>query len=179
MARLHAWQRTAAVLAASAFCIPLTTGPASAEILEEGTFHDTYGPEISFCGAPFEQQGVTDGRYQVVARGPNGQAYLLDSETYIETWTNTKTGELVTVEGHFVAADHEITFDEDGTMTDVIQVAGPYVMYNEEGAVLGRRAGVLRFELVFDADGNFVSRSDLIDAGLDFDFCATIEAAIG
>ena len=148
-------------------------------MLESGTFNDSYGPDVSFCGAPFEQQGVTEGRYVVVARGPNGAVYFRDRERYTETYTNTGTGEQVILEGLFAGADHEITISEDGTMTDVIQNAGTFVMYNEDGTVLGRRAGVLRFELIFNADGAFVSRVDLLKAGLTFDFCETIEAAIG
>jgi hypothetical protein len=178
MAQLTASQRTAVLLGSAALVFPLTTGPASAEVSEQGTFNETYGPEISFCGAPFVQQGATHGRYLIVERG-DGQLYYRDRETFVETWTNTETGALVSVAGHFAAADHAITLKDDGTTTDVIQNAGTYVMYDEDGTLLGRNAGVLRFELVFDAQGNFVSRRDVIDAGPSFDFCATIEAAIG
>jgi hypothetical protein len=178
MARLTAPKRTAVLLTGLALASPLTTGPASAEVVEQGTFNDTYGPEISSCGAPFVQEGVTEGRYVVVERG-DGQVYFRDRETYVESWTNADTGELVTVEGHFAGADHAITLNDDETTTDVIQNAGTYAMYDEDGTLLGRSAGVLRFELVFDADGNFVSRHNIIHAGLNFDFCATLEAAIG
>jgi len=178
MARLTAPKLTAALVAGVALVFPLTTGPASAEVLDQGTFNDTYGPEISFCGAPFVQEGVTEGRYVAVERG-DGQVYFRDRETFVESWTNAVTGQFVTVEGHFAGADHAITLNDDGTTTDVIQNAGTYAMYDEDGTLLGRSAGVLRFELVFDANGNFVSRHNIIDAGLTFDFCATLEAAIG
>jgi hypothetical protein len=178
MSRLTSSKRTAALVAGVALLLPLTTGPASAEVVEQGTFNDTYGPEISSCGAPFVQEGVTVGRYVVVERG-DGQVYFRDRETYVESWTNAVTGNFVTVEGHFAGADHAITLNEDGTTTDVIQNAGTYAMYDEGGTLLGRSAGVLRFELVFDADGNFVSRRNIIHPGLTFDFCATLEAAIG
>jgi hypothetical protein len=178
MVRFTAPRRVVALLAGAALVFPLTTEPASAEVVDQGTLSERYGPEISFCGAPFVQEGVTEGRYVVVARG-DGQLYFRDRQTFVESWTNTETGELVTVEGHFAGGDHSLTLNHDGTTTDVIQNVGTYVMYAENGTLLGRDAGVLRFEVVFDAEGNFISRRGLIDAGASFDFCATIAAAIG
>lgn len=178
MVRTTATRRAAALLAGAALVFSSTTGPASAEVVDQGTLSETYGPEISFCGAPFVQEGATEGRYVVVARG-DGQLYFRDRQTFVESWTNTENGAFVTVEGHVSGADHAITLNGDGTTTDVIQNVGTYVMYAEDGTTLGRDAGVLRFEVVFDAEGNVISRLGLIDAGSTFDFCATLASAIG
>jgi hypothetical protein len=158
------------------FSVLSTTG-AAARVVEGGTYEFPYGPAISFCGAPFLQEGVERGRYRIVARGD--QEYYHSNSRTSDTWTNSQTGEFVTVTGVGNAVDHKLTYNADGSSTYVVQFVGTSVMRNADGAVLGRVAGLTRVELVFDEAGEFVSRRFLKTPGQNFDFCATLEQAIG
>jgi hypothetical protein len=154
---------------------------------EQGNYVFPYGPEISYCGEPFEQEGVDTGRYQIVAKGADGLPHFQVQAKSPETWTNTITGEYVAVEIHYTGNDIAVIDNGDGTLTQVVQFTGVTAMYDESGAVLGRSAGSGRVSFVFDhagtpadtSDDEFVSRTVLMSTGLTFDFCGTIAAAIG
>jgi hypothetical protein len=68
-------RRNAALLVSGAVIFSaLSVTSASAELIERDSYAFSYGPEISFCGEPFQQEGVVVGRYHIVSRGPDGTA---------------------------------------------------------------------------------------------------------
>jgi hypothetical protein len=170
-------RRLAAVLVGAALGLAMTAGPASARVVLNNTYEFAYGPEVSFCGEPFIQQGVERGRERIVARG--GQEYFHGTARFSDTWTNSLTGEWVSVEGLYNGRDHEIIENSDGTTTYIVWFAGTSVMRDSDGAVLGRTAGRNGVALTFDNAGQFVSRVVLDGSGQTFEFCNTLERAIG
>lgn len=174
----------ATVAIAAVTLLPQT---ASASHEHKADYVFPYGPEISFCGEPFEQQGVDTGREMTVAHGPDGLPYFQVQAKATETWTNTITGAYVDVTIQYTGRDIAVTDNGDGTLTEVIQLTGRTVMYDANGVVLGQSAGSLRIAFVWDhagtptdtSDDEFVSRTVLMNTGLDFDFCGTLVAAIG
>jgi len=99
MIRTQTLRRLGVLVGAAAFSAALAVQPATAKVVGQGTFHFPYGPD-PICDGPFTREGVTDGRYLLVARGPDGTAYELDSAvTFNDTITNTETGETVTEHG--------------------------------------------------------------------------------
>lgn len=168
-------------------------GAASATPSKWETYHDEYGPQVSedFCGVPgltVEQQGVADGRFRVTAHGPDGLPYYYDRADFTDTWTNLATGEFVTVLGSYQGGAIRVTDNGDGTVTILIQNTDNTVTYSEDGQVIARDTGVVRFEFLFDHAGTPTDPSD--DEFLDFlgvvketgrndDWCAALVQAIG
>ena len=100
--KLHRMLTTAAPALALVLLLPQA---ASAALLDSGTFTDSYGPQISYCGEPFEQAGVSTGRYQVVSEGLDGLPHMLVQARDADTWTNTITGGRVSVESQYMGRD--------------------------------------------------------------------------
>jgi hypothetical protein len=171
-------RRAGALLGAVAFSAALAVQPATAGVVEQGTFHDTYGPD-PVCDGPFTNEGAADGRYRIVARGPDGAEYYSDHVTYNDTNTNTETGETVTVHGLYNGRDLKITNHPDGTITFVVQFTGTDVYYAEDGSVLGRTAGNFRHDATFDENGDLVSFHVLKETPNRGGGCAIIEQATG
>ncbi len=163
-------------------------GTASATPSHWERYHDTWGPEVSFCGHGLVQQGAADGRVRFTAHGPDGLPYYYDAARFTETWTNPATGEFVTVVGTYKQSALHVMDNGDGTVTILFSGPGKTAMYSEDGALIARRTGVSRFVLVFDQAGTPTDGSDdqfLANLGTvksppqSFNFCDTLVQAIG
>ena len=86
-------------LIASTALVALVAPPASASIIDKGTFHDEFSVTIDeFCGAGIavDFAGTIDGRFQVNSRGPGGPDYFLEQTTVVNVYTDQATGQTAT-----------------------------------------------------------------------------------
>ncbi|MGZ5410711.1 MAG: hypothetical protein ACXWDJ_12010, partial [Aeromicrobium sp.] len=178
----------AAVFAGVAIPSATFAGSATAAPSHWVTEHGEYGPEISFCGAPFAQQGEVDVRFRTTTHGPDGLPYDYEHADFTDTWTNVTTGELVTVVGSYRNGALRVTDNGDGTLTVLIKGTGNNVFYNEDGQKIGRHTGLTSFELLFDHAGTPTDPSDdeflaflgfTKDTGRDDVLCAVLAQTIG
>ena len=102
---------------------------------------------------------------------------MLHKEMYkaTETRTNLDTGVTVTVDEQFREGDQRAYNNDDGTRTLIRSLSGMYVVTNSVGKVVGRDAGHLSFELVFNTNGTPTNYDDdtflsfrLLQDGLNF-----------
>ena len=97
-------------------------------------------------------------------------------------------GETATTVASNKYVDHKVTDNGDGTLTVMGEYIGTIVVYNGDGRVIGRAAGILgSFEVIYDHGGTptdpsddvFLEFKDLGSAGKMVDLCATIVPVIG
>ena len=100
----------AAMLAAGAAAQP----PFKERFHDEGTFVDE-----DFCGAGLTVDGtfVADGRFLVVAHGPDGLQYFLEHVKVTVVFTNRANSKTVTLDVTRVSKDLRVTDNGDGTLT--------------------------------------------------------------
>ena len=190
--RPHALPVMGAVVAGLSV-LSVGVGAASAAPVRWEPFHieDAMTHE-DFCGVPgltvyntFE----TDGRFRTTTHGPDGLSYYVEFESHAtDTWTNVATGETATTVASNKYVDHKVTDNGDGTLTVMGEYIGTIVVYNGDGQVIGRAAGILgSFEVIYDHGGTptdpsddvFLEFKDLGSAGKMVDFCAAIVPVIG
>lgn len=170
---------TTAVLAA------LSSPPASARIVERGTFHDEFSfTDRDFCGAGLkvDVEGTVDGKYRITSRSPGGFDYYLENVTVGVLYTDRATGLSVTdIQPNTVGKDQSITDNGDGTVTLITLLTGGERTYGHEGNLIASNSGQVRFEVVFDAATGKELSSELIfgSTGTNDDFCAAVLADWG
>ncbi len=187
-------RRTAAVMAVLATAASMSfAGPASAKVLEKGTFHyeDTHR-DRNFCdvsGFTIRHQLTVDGRFLVKTRGPDQLAFFQEHVKVSEVMTNVATDGFVTIASTVMSKDHRVTDNGDGTLTILVLATGNSVVYDATGKAIARDPGQVRFEILIDHGGTPADPSD--DEFLEFlgvvkgstgrsdDFCAAIVEAIG
>jgi hypothetical protein len=103
-------------------------------------------------------------------------------------YTNLANGKSVTGVLNVTTKDLRITDNGDGTITILVLATGNAVLYAEDGTVLARDPGQIRFEILIDTAGTPSDPSD--DEFLDFlgvvkdstgrtdDFCAAAVPAL-
>ena len=136
--------------------LTMTVGsPASARIVESGTFHDEFSDTIeNFCGAGLtvDLDTTVDGRYQVNTRGPGSLGYYLENVSVLNVFTDQATGQTATdLQPNTVGKDLSITDNGDGTLTFVVLLTGGARTYGDDGSLIAKNSGQVRFENVIDA----------------------------
>ena len=122
-------------------------GPADAQPLDRGTFHDEFTEVVEdFCDVPgltVQFDGVVDGRFLFNRRGPDGLAYYMESIRFSSTVTNLESGRTVTGVERTLSKDLKVTDNGDGTLTILVLATGNATLYGEDGkAIEGTLSGL-------------------------------------
>lgn len=164
-------------------------GPAGAQPLERGTFHEEFTEVVEdFCdvsGLTVQLDSVVDGRFLLNRHGPDGLAYALELIQLADTWTNIDNGNTITVRERTVFKDQRVTDNGDGTLTILVLGTGNFTVYGQDGKAIARNPGQVRFEVLVDDGGTpddpfddeFIEFLGLVkgSTGRNDDFC---EAAV-
>jgi hypothetical protein len=166
----------------------LVAGPAWAQPLEHGTFHEEFTDvDDAFCDVPgltVQVDQVVDGRFLLNPHGPDGLAYGLETNLFTTVFTNVDNGITVTEVTNVIFKDLQVTDNGDGTLTILVLGTGNLVVYGPDGKAIARNPGQLRFEVLIDNGGTPSDPSD--DEFLEFlgvvkestgrtdDFCAAV-----
>jgi hypothetical protein len=150
-----------------------SAGPPIRETIHvEDSFVDT-----DFCGEGLNVNiaFVMDISVHIVPHGPDRLEYFLQHGTRTEVLS--ANGESLTSFSRVTEKDMRVTDNGDGTITVLILATGNAVLYGADGKAIARNPGQTRFVIVFDANGEEVSR-DVVkgSTGRSDDFC---EAAVG
>jgi hypothetical protein len=191
MSRLHKALGAVGALALSA--VLGVAGPASAQKLGSGTFHDegTF-TDPSFCGVTGL---VVDGTFTVDRRfldrliGPHQVFYGMEHARSVVVLTRRSTGQVATdIQPNVLNKDLRITDNGDGTLTIIALATGGERTYGDGGKLIARNSGQTRFKIVVDYNGTLSIPDDdtvLSDevifgsTGTNDDFCAAILADWG
>jgi hypothetical protein len=150
--------RLGAILALGvALAVTLATAASAKEIFRE-QFRDEVESEIftNFCGVPgltVEFETTSSGHAHGVTHGRNGLVYFGAQIRQTQLVTNLANGNTVRSAATFVDKDLRITDNGDGTLTILILSTGNAVLYGEDGKVIARDPGQVRFEILIDHGG--------------------------
>lgn len=166
--------------------LTMTVGsPASARIVEKGSFHDEFSDtDDNFCdaGLSVDFHATVDGRYQINTRGPRSLGYYLEHVSVVNVFTDRATGQIATdIQPNTVGKDLSITDNGDGTLTIVVLLTGGNRTYGNDGSLIARNSGQVRFRNVVDAETFEEISSELIfgSTGTNDDFCEAVLADWG
>jgi len=171
----------------------LACGPASAQKVEGGTFHDegTF-TNNSFCGVPgliVDGTFTNDGRFLGRSQGAEGLFYGMDNTRTVVTFTRRATGQTATdIQPRTLSKDLHVTDNGDGTLTIIQLLTGGDRTYGNDGKFIARDSGQVRFEIVVDTNGTPTNPEDdkelssepiFGSTGTNDDFCAAVLADWG
>ena len=111
------------------------------------------------CGYPIEVAGEFTSAVVSRPRSPKEPdvLYFHGRFSFREVWTNPDTGARFVIRGTWLEADVTATLVEDNVYEyTVIQAGQPFVVEDSTGRVIARERGVLRYQILWDTDGNFV-----------------------
>ena len=169
------------ILTSAAAVLAVATPPASAAIIESGTFRDEFSDTIrKFCGVrglTVEFEGVVEGQFKVNARSPRKFDYYQEHVSVTTVYTDTATGQTATdIQPNTVGKDQSITDNGDGTLTIVVLLTGGARTYGDDGSLIASNSGQVRFRDTVDADTFKLLDSELIfgSTGTNDDFCEAV-----
>jgi hypothetical protein len=153
---------------------------AGAGQVERFTVHHPYAfDDPEFCGHDLSVQiaGVIDIRGQIVPHGRDGLAYYLSHGTQFETLS--ANGTTLTSLAKVNEKDLRVTELDGGWVEVLIVATGNATLYDEAGRAIARNPGQTRLVLVFDENGQEVSREVVKGStGRSDDFCDAAVAAL-
>jgi hypothetical protein len=190
MTRLRSILGVVAVLAVLSIPTVAVTGAASAATTWQpfqGEFTEVQQDACGVPGLTLETTTVVDGRERFSSHGPDTLPYYQSFVDETNTITNVATGAYVTRVAHYRFVDLKLTDNGDGTYFVIGQAPGHQLMYNQDGQVIARGAGLFRFEEVWDNGGTPTDPSDDFEieflsfeiVGNPFERCPAIIQAIG
>jgi hypothetical protein len=166
-----------------------TSAPASAEKIGGDKFHDEFGfIEKDFCGVPgltVEHDVTVDGRFLERLQGRDSIFYGMDNTRVVDELTNVVTGQHATdIQPRTTSKDLKITVNDDGTITIIQLLTGGGRLLGDDGHLIAKGSGQVRFELVVDYMGTLsdpdddvqVAEPELIfgSTGTNDDYCVAI-----
>ena len=157
--------RLGAILALGVTAAVTFAAAANAGQIFREHFRDAEDSEVftDFCGESgltVEFATTADGHVHAVARGRDGLAYFGAQIRQDEVVTNLANGNSVRSHSTFVDKDLRVTDNGDGTLTILILSTGNAVLYGEDGKVIARNPGQVRFEILVDHGGTPSDPSD-------------------
>jgi hypothetical protein len=181
------------VAAALGMTAVLAAGPATAQKVEGGTFHDEGSfTDRSFCGVPglvVDGRFTVDGRFLGRLQGRDSVFYGMDNTRTVIVYTRRATGQTATdIQPRTTSKDLKITNNGDGTLTIIQLLTGGERTYGDTGKLIARNSGQVRFRIVVDYNGTLSNpeddtelSSELIfgSTGTNDDFCAAVLADWG
>lgn len=168
------------ILVAAASLTTALAPAASAKIVERGSFHDEFSDtDDNFCDAGLTVgfDVTVDGRYQLNQRGSGPVAYYLEHVSVVNVLTDEATGQTATdIQPNTVGKDLSITDNGDGTLTIIVLLTGGARTYGDDGSLIARNSGQVRFRDVVDAVTFEQISSELIfgSTGTNDDFCEAV-----
>ena len=154
---------------------------ASAGRVSKFTIHDERHFTLAdFCeveGLDVTIDRIVDIRVHIVPHGPEGLDYYLQHGTWAETLS--ANGKTLTSFARVTEKDMRVT-DLGGGMVEVLILAtGNATLYDASGKAIARNPGQTRLLIVFDANGNEVSREVARSStGRSDDVCAAAVPAL-
>ena len=154
--------------------------PASAKVVERESFQDEFSfVDDDFCGAGIavRVEGVAEVRYQVNTRGRNGEGYYLEHVRLRTVLTDLATGQTATdIQPNVLTKDLSVIDNSDGTLTIVFLGTGGARVYGDDGRLIAKNSGQVRFEIVVDAETYEEISRELIfgSTGTNDDFCEAV-----
>ena len=157
--------RLSAVLAlvATAAITLATAASAGGQLFREPIDEEEFVIETDFCGV----EGLTVefaihrvGMVHAVPHGREGLVYFGFNLKVTTVVTNLANGNSVTSFGTIRDKDQRVTDNGDGTLTILILTTGNEVLYGEDGKVIARNPGQVRFEVLIDHGGTPADPSD-------------------
>lgn len=168
-------------LIAATTMMTLASPPASAGIVDRGTFHDEYfGTDDDFCGAGIavDFAATVDGRYQANSRRPGGPVYFLEKTKVVNIYTDQATGQTATdIQPNTLNKDLSLSDDpEQGTLTIVALLTGGGRTYGNTGKLIAKNSGQIRLRIVYDYVNDVELSNELIkpSTGTNDDFCKAV-----
>ncbi len=192
MPHLRSRFAAAAAAAISMFAL-LAAGPASAQKVDGGTYHDAGSfTNRNFCGVPglvVDGKFTVDGRFLGRLQGRDSIFYGMDHARVVIVFTRRATGQTATdIQPGTLFKDLKITNNGDGTLTIIQLGTGGERTYGDEGKLIAKNSGQVRFRIVVDYNGTLsnpeddtVLSSELIfgSTGTNDDFCSAVLADWG
>ena len=144
------------VFVAAAAITLAATASAGGQLFRELIDEEESVVEVDFCGI----EGLTVefathrvGVEHAVPHGPDGLVYFGFNLKVTEVVTNLANGNSVTSFATVRDKDQRVTDNGDGTLTILVLTTGNAVLYGEDGKVIARNPGQVRFELLIDHGG--------------------------
>ena len=110
-------------------------------------------------------------------RGPGSFAYYLENVRVVNVFTDQATGQTATdIQPGTISKDLKITDNDDGTLTVITLLTGGARTYGDDGRLIARNSGQVRFKLIVDAETFDVISEELIfgSTGTNDDFCEAV-----
>jgi hypothetical protein len=156
-------RRTVAASLIAVFATMMTCTSASAKVIGQQHFSDSYSFSYDDCGFPVDVTGQVSG-HDLLRVLPGGQAFLdINQQTFREVHTNVETGKWFVVRGNSLY--HEIHGTQvDGNIYEFtsIEAGQPFVIEDSSGHVVSRDRGVIRETYLFDTLGDGVPGGEFL-----------------
>jgi hypothetical protein len=138
----------------------LGAGPAAAEPIDKGHFHDVFTDFFDCDGTPTQVDGDVSGNFQFIDRGPALFPYFGESTRGTLVFTNLDNGGTFTEIFSVHDKDLKITDNGDGTITILVLATGSDRWYDTNGNLVLNDPGQIRFEVLIDTNGTPGDPSD-------------------
>ena len=144
-----------ALVATAAFALA-TAASGGGQLFRELVDEKESNIETDFCGV----EGLTVefathrvGWVHAVPHGRDGLVYFGFNLKVTDVVTNLANGNSVTSFATVRDKDQRVTDNGDGTLTILVLTTGNEVLYGEDGKVIARNPGQVRFEILMDHGG--------------------------
>ena len=127
--------------------------PAAAQPLDQGQFHNVVTHFFGCDGTPVQEDVDISGSFVFNLRGSSPFPYYQESAHGTIVWTNLNTGGTFTQILSGNSKDREIVDNGDGTITITFHVTGGSRYLDQNGNVVLRDPGQIRFAVDIDYAG--------------------------
>lgn len=161
LSRMVAASATVVLVATAALALVATAS--AGKIFSEPIDETQSNVEEDFCGVEGLTVDFTSyvvGKVQAVAHGRDRLPYFGFNLKITDVVTNLANGNDVVSESTVRDKDLRVTDNGDGTLTILVLVTGNSVLYGEDGKVIARNPGQVRFEILVDHGGTPSDPSD-------------------
>jgi hypothetical protein len=148
------WRAIGGLLAGALASVTLGT-PAQATIVERGQFADTFSDSYDDCGFTVDVEGSFSGQYRIREGKGNVETAFFFQQLLSWEETHSANGRSITLRGHTVTNEVRARHVEGSIFEFVTIEAGqPFAVYDEEGNLVLRDRGVIRFTFLWDTLGD-------------------------
>ncbi|MGI8433607.1 MAG: hypothetical protein ACR2LE_02570 [Nocardioidaceae bacterium] len=150
------------------------------------------GNNDNFCGVPglvVDGSFTVDGSFLARLQGRDSVFYGMDHTRVVIVYTRRATGQTATdIQPRTTSKDLKITNNGDGTLTIVQLLTGGERTYGDEGKLIAKNSGQVRFRIVVDYNGTLSNPDDDTElsselvfgsTGTNDDFCSATLADWG
>ena len=143
------------LIATTAAVVLTAVIPANAAPLDKGHFHDVSTDSFDCDGTPVQQTDEVDVNFLFNQRGGamHPFPYYRESVRETVTWTNLDNGGTFTLVQSASRADHKIVDNGDGTITIYEYAAGGARYYDNNGKLVLKDPGEIRFAFEVNYNG--------------------------